>query len=99
MTMTTLRAAPHIAPGATFQTRTGQLIVTGVDRTVSVDSALVNLSELASAGFGLLVTSGNTAQRPAVAWPGVEFDDTSLNVRVRRNPANTAWLDAGGVVV
>ena len=99
MTMTTLRAAAHIAPGATFQTRTGQLIAIAVDHTVSVDPALVNLSELASAGFGLLVTSGTTAQRPAVAWPGVEFDDTTLNVRVRRNPANTVWLDACGVVV
>ena len=90
-----------LAPNASFQDRRGNLLTLGAQGTVTADSAVHNLVELAQAGFDvpLSAKSGPTSARPAVSWPGQVFFDTSLGVAVRRNLANGAWLDACGVVV
>jgi hypothetical protein len=49
---------------------------------------------------GASVSSGSTAQRPvAFLYEGRPFYDTTLDIPIWRNAANTDWIDASGSVV
>ncbi len=92
---------PTMAPNSIFQDRKGNLLTLSAAGTVVADSAIHNLQELSEGGFDvpLSAKSGPTGSRPPTPWPGQVYFDTSLNVAVRRNPANTGWVDAVGVIV
>lgn len=88
-----------LLPSVSITGTNGQpLTVAPTNGTYLADTLL--LPQLLQLGFVFAPPVGATSARPTVGlYPGMRYFDTTLNIPIFRNAANSGWINASGTSV
>lgn len=99
MSTTITMIAPGSA-GGTFVAADGTMFIPAADGTLQVPQGY--FAQLAALGFSVVNDVGvdSTSGRPTLnLLPGMHWFDSTLNIPIWRNAANSAWINASGSTV